>query len=104
MKQDKKFFDAEFECGLLGISQRDLSLRLTDFISHTRICGTIFIVVGAFCLIVSGHQMAKMEKVLKSVQQEQVQMLCEMEANKMGVGYTFINKGKETECLLHYVD
>lgn len=98
------FFDAEFECELLKLSQQDLSLRLTDFISHTKICGCIFMVVSVFCLIVSGHQMEKMEKVLKSVQQEQVQMSCEMEANKMGVGYTFINKGKETECLLHYVD
>lgn len=98
------FFDAEFECELLKISQQDLSLRLTDFISHTKICGCIFIVASMFCLIVSGHQINKMEKAIKNIQQEQVQMSCEMEANKMGVGYTFINKGKETECLLHYVD
>lgn len=98
------FFDAEFECKLLRISQQDLSLRLTDFISHIKICGCMFIVASAFCLIVSGHQINKMEKAIKNIQQEQVQMSCEMEANKMGVGYTFINKGKETECLLHYVD
>lgn len=104
MKQDKKFFDAEFECGLLEMSQRHLSLELTDFISHTKICGTIFIVVSAFCLIVSGHQINKMEKAIKNIQQEQVQMSCELEANKKGVGYTFIDKGGETECLLHYVD
>lgn len=98
------FFDAEFECKLLKLSQESLDSILTDFISHTKICGCIFIIVSVFCLIVSGHQINKMEKALKSVQQEQVQMSCEMEANKMGVGYTFINKGEETECLLHYVD
>lgn len=98
------FFDAEFECKLLKLSQESLDSILTDFISHTKICGCIFIIVSVFCLIVSGHQINKMEKEIKNIQQEQVQMSCEMEANKMGVGYTFINKGEETECLLHYVD
>lgn len=99
-----KFFDAEFECELLKISQQDLSLRLTDFISHTKICGCIFIVVSVFCLILSGHQAAKMEKTIEKIRQEQMIMGCEIETNKLGVGFTFVSNGKEAECLLNYVD
>lgn len=98
------FFDAEFECKLLRMAVKSLNLMFDEWLKILKITGFLFFVMLMVFVVLLDYRIYKLDKALKSVQQEQVQMSCEMEANKMGVGYTFINKGEETECLLHYVD
>lgn len=98
------FFDAEFECKCLETIQNNQATRFESFVSTVKLIGITCLATLVLCMFGLLAQIISLENELKFVQQEQVQMSCETEANKIGVGYTFINKGEETECLLHYVD